>query len=214
MNKLVQERMDEIDQELKALGTYMDTNELYELAVLELKKEGKRVDYVIIYAEIKANDVFNTEEQREIHYLIIWLLHNLPITTEIEICIQPRQGSIKEHTDDRADITYGIKKGIPHLISIYLDNNTTFGDILNPIIHEFIHAWQYDRGDYNPVNKIWKGIDYSDYDYLDTPWEIEAWEFSKDLLLYYSTVMRDIDHVLQLEAMNERVESILKERNI
>ena len=40
MNKLIQERMDEIDHELKALGTYMDTDELYELAVLELKREG------------------------------------------------------------------------------------------------------------------------------------------------------------------------------
>ena len=40
MNKLIQERMDEIDQELKALGTYMDTDELYELAILELKREG------------------------------------------------------------------------------------------------------------------------------------------------------------------------------
>ena len=39
MNKLIQERMDEIDPELKALGTYMDTDELYELAVLELKRE-------------------------------------------------------------------------------------------------------------------------------------------------------------------------------
>ena len=39
MNKLIQERMDLIDQELRELGTYMDTDELYELAVMELKKE-------------------------------------------------------------------------------------------------------------------------------------------------------------------------------
>ena len=39
MNKLIKERMDEIDQELRDLGTYLDTDELYELAVLELKKE-------------------------------------------------------------------------------------------------------------------------------------------------------------------------------
>ena len=39
MNKLIQERMDEIDQELRDLGTYMDTDELYELAVIELKRE-------------------------------------------------------------------------------------------------------------------------------------------------------------------------------
>ena len=39
MNKLIQERMDLIDQELRELGTYMDTDELYELAVIELKKE-------------------------------------------------------------------------------------------------------------------------------------------------------------------------------
>ena len=40
MNKLIQERMDLIDQELRELGTYMDTDELYELAVIELKREG------------------------------------------------------------------------------------------------------------------------------------------------------------------------------
>ena len=39
MNKLIQERMDEIDKELRDLGTYMNTNELYELAILELKRE-------------------------------------------------------------------------------------------------------------------------------------------------------------------------------
>ena len=40
MNKLIQERMDLIDPELRELGTYMDTDELYELAVIELKREG------------------------------------------------------------------------------------------------------------------------------------------------------------------------------
>ena len=39
MNKLIQERMDVIDKELRDLGTYLDTDELYELAVLELKRE-------------------------------------------------------------------------------------------------------------------------------------------------------------------------------
>ena len=42
MNKLIQERMDLIDQELRELGTYMDTDELYELAVIELKKEEEK----------------------------------------------------------------------------------------------------------------------------------------------------------------------------
>ena len=40
MNKLIQKRMDEIDKELRDLGTYMNTDELYELAVMELKREG------------------------------------------------------------------------------------------------------------------------------------------------------------------------------
>ena len=40
MNKLIQERMDLIDRELRELVTYMDTDELYELAVIELKREG------------------------------------------------------------------------------------------------------------------------------------------------------------------------------
>ena len=39
MKRLIEERMDEIDKELRDLGTYMDTDELYELAVMELKKE-------------------------------------------------------------------------------------------------------------------------------------------------------------------------------
>lgn len=40
MSELITERMDEIDQELRDLGTYMDTDELYELALHELKDEG------------------------------------------------------------------------------------------------------------------------------------------------------------------------------
>ena len=213
MNKLLIERMDKIDHELKALGTYLDTNELYELALKELKKEGEKIPYVIAYVEIKADDVLNTKEQHEIHRLVRWLLRNLPLTTEIKIYIQYKQSSVYEHTGYWADISYGIEEGMSHSIDIYLDDNT-FKNILISVIHEFIHAWQYDRGDYDPVNKIWKGIDYSDYDYHDTPWEIEAWEFSKDILMIYSTAANDMNHTLLLEAMNERVESILKERNI
>ena len=40
MNKLIQEQMDVIDKELRELGTYLTTDELYELAVLELKRKG------------------------------------------------------------------------------------------------------------------------------------------------------------------------------
>ena len=40
MNKLIQEQMDVIDKELRELGNYLTTDELYELAVLELKRKG------------------------------------------------------------------------------------------------------------------------------------------------------------------------------
>ena len=44
MNKFIQEHMDIIDKELRDLGTYLTTEELHELAVIELKRSGPVVE--------------------------------------------------------------------------------------------------------------------------------------------------------------------------
>ena len=44
MNKFIQEHMDVIDKEMRDLGTYLTTEELHELAVMELKRSGPIVE--------------------------------------------------------------------------------------------------------------------------------------------------------------------------
>ena len=44
MNKFIQEQMDVIDKEMRDLGTYLTTEELHELAVMELKRSGPIVE--------------------------------------------------------------------------------------------------------------------------------------------------------------------------
>ena len=44
------------------------------------------------------------------------------------------------------------------------------------LLHELWHVYQHVKGDLRDKRnkRLWKGIDYSDTDYSDQPWEIEA----------------------------------------
>lgn len=75
----------------------------------------------------------------------------------------------------------------PRCFLIEIHNRLKIDDYLNVLFHELIHVHQHVRGDLRDKGKLrlWKGIDYSESDYDDQPWEIEAHKLEKVLLKQY-----------------------------
>jgi len=58
------------------------------------------------------------------------------------------------------------------LVCVFVDPETEIKENIVSLAHEFIHAWQVDRGDLEGMN--WKGEDLHELPYQLQPWEIEA----------------------------------------
>jgi hypothetical protein len=58
-------------------------------------------------------------------------------------------------------------------------------ELIATIVHEMIHVKQYARKELRNVNgrTMWKTKDYSDVNYMDTPWEKEAYKLEKPYTL-------------------------------
>jgi hypothetical protein len=61
-------------------------------------------------------------------------------------------------------------------------------ELVKTLIHEFVHIWQYVRGDLTQEHidglgprMIWKNEDMSHVNYNDRPWEIEAHRLEEEL---------------------------------
>jgi len=65
-------------------------------------------------------------------------------------------------------------------------NSHTYSTIL---LHELWHVYQWVMGDLKEkrLKRIWKGIDHTETDYQDQPWEQEASSMEQKLYLEYLT---------------------------
>jgi len=58
-------------------------------------------------------------------------------------------------------------------------------EIASNLAHELTHAKQFCRGQINMIDHVWKhnevNLDCKDLDYMETPWEVEAYAF-EDIL--------------------------------
>jgi hypothetical protein len=60
-------------------------------------------------------------------------------------------------------------------------------DYISTLIHELWHVYQHVMGDLKDKGskRFWKGIDHSNTDYSDQPWEVEAYSMEKKLFGEY-----------------------------
>lgn len=70
-----------------------------------------------------------------------------------------------------------------HIVCVFVDPEESLKSMVISLAHEIIHAWQVERGDFDPP--MWKGEDYSSYPYLLQPWELEAFNFMEAAAGYY-----------------------------
>ena len=75
----------------------------------------------------------------------------------------------------------------PRNFEIELHNRMPVDDYISTLIHELWHVYQHVKGDLKDKGskRFWKGIDHSNTDYSDQPWEVEAYSMEKKLFGEY-----------------------------
>ena len=81
----------------------------------------------------------------------------------------------------------------PREFEVEIHNRLTPEDYTSTLLHELWHVYQHVTGQlkdkYN--KRYWKGIDHSETDYDDQPWEVEALKMEKILVREYTQSLLD-----------------------
>ena len=77
----------------------------------------------------------------------------------------------------------------PRDFEIELQNGMNIFLYTETLLHELWHVYQHVKGNLKDKRgkRLWKGIDHTETDYSDQPWEIEALQMESKLLKEYLT---------------------------
>ena len=77
----------------------------------------------------------------------------------------------------------------PRDFEIELQNGMDISSYAETLLHELWHVYQHVKGNLKDKRgkRLWKGIDHTETDYSDQPWEIEALQMESKLLKEYLT---------------------------
>ena len=77
----------------------------------------------------------------------------------------------------------------PRDFEIELQNGMDILSYTETLLHELWHVYQHVKGNLKDKRgkRLWKGIDHTETDYSDQPWEIEALQMESKLLKEYLT---------------------------
>ena len=77
----------------------------------------------------------------------------------------------------------------PRAFEIELHNRLNVEDYCKVLLHELQHVLQHVRGDLRDKHqkRLWKGIDCSELNYDEQPWELDAMQMEEVLYLEYLT---------------------------
>ena len=79
----------------------------------------------------------------------------------------------------------------PRSFLIEIQSNLNSEDYTKVALHELYHCYQHIRGDLRDKRGIrcWKGIDCSNLDYSEQPWELDAYKLEEELYKEYITFL-------------------------
>jgi hypothetical protein len=82
----------------------------------------------------------------------------------------------------------------PRCFLIELQTHLPKENYIQTLLHELYHCYQHVKGDLRDIRGIrcWKGIDCSQLNYEEMPWEIEAREKEETLYLEYLIEKNDV----------------------
>jgi hypothetical protein len=73
---------------------------------------------------------------------------------------------------------------------IEVDSNQSHKSLIKTVCHEMVHVWQHATGMLH--DNHWNGVDHSASEYIDRPWEIQAYNFETNLYKkFLSTIKKD-----------------------
>ena len=79
----------------------------------------------------------------------------------------------------------------PRDFEIELHNHMDVDHYAQTLLHELWHVYQHVKGNLKDKRgkRLWKGIDHTETDYSDQPWEIEAQQMELKLFEEYLTTL-------------------------
>ena len=93
------------------------------------------------------------------------------------------------------------------IVCVFVDPDSDIESNIVSLAHEFIHAWQVDRGDL--IGMAWKGDDLNELPYQLQPWEIEAHGNMASVADYF---FRDsIPTVAELRSIQSATQEVFEE---
>ena len=83
----------------------------------------------------------------------------------------------------------------PREFEMEIHNRLNPEDYTKTLLHELWHVYQHVQGDLKDKRqyRLWKGVDHSNTDYEDQPWEVEALRMEDELYreyLHYLTISK------------------------
>lgn len=81
----------------------------------------------------------------------------------------------------------------PRDFEIELHNRMNIDVYAQTLLHELWHVYQHVKGNLKDKRgkRLWKGIDHTETDYSDQPWEIEALQMESKLFEEYLTSLKN-----------------------
>tara|TARA_R110000868_G_C10553774_1_gene736159 strand:+ start:60 stop:488 length:429 start_codon:yes stop_codon:yes gene_type:complete len=128
---------------------------------------------MIIYSvKGKSSKKFDRYIQNCLNHLIPY-----PIEKDVDLLIRFKKHLKNENTGQAIGDTNEVTVDIARFQE--LDDGTmkrlTLNEMAQNLAHELVHAKQFILGEINSTDYIWKKIDYSECNYWEQPWEVEAY---------------------------------------
>jgi hypothetical protein len=115
---------------------------------------------------------------------VFWFLSNYLPNHKITVSIHHR-GMVRDGVKGWISVTdYDWR---PREFEIEMHNKLTTEDYITTLLHELWHLYQHVNGSLRDKRgkRFWRGIDHSDTEYSDQPWEIDAYKMEKVLYNEY-----------------------------
>jgi len=76
----------------------------------------------------------------------------------------------------------------PRSFEIEMHNRMDTDHYIQTLLHELWHVYQHVKGNLKDKygKRLWKGIDHTETDYTDQPWEVEAYQMEAKLFDLYT----------------------------
>ena len=122
--------------------------------------------------------------QRRCEDIVIWFIGEYLPRHKLDITINHR-GLLREGVFGWCSSESGCR---PREFEIELHNRMDVELYTRTLLHELWHVYQHVTGNLKEMRgkTLWKGIDHSNTDYSDQPWEIEAEKMEEILYNLYT----------------------------